>query len=74
MTSKKKIVNSLKVDPNRAYVLHGPYEKRKGEIVLEKGLEILAARILAESLGLVPLVDLRLLYLLGLRTDWMSPL
>lgn len=34
---KKKIINSLKVDVNNAAVLHGPYEKKKGEQVLEKG-------------------------------------
>lgn len=34
---KKRIVNSLKVDPNRAYVLHGPYTKKKGDQILEEG-------------------------------------
>ncbi|MEQ9229778.1 MAG: hypothetical protein RIF46_03790, partial [Cyclobacteriaceae bacterium] len=36
-TKKKKIINSLKVDPRYAYVLHGPYKKMKGEQVLEEG-------------------------------------
>ena len=36
-TKKKKIVNSRKIDPSRAYVLHGPYVKKKGEMILEKG-------------------------------------
>lgn len=34
---KKKIVNSLRVDPKRALVLHGPYVKKKGEQVIEEG-------------------------------------
>lgn len=34
---KKKIVNSLRVDPKYAAVLHGPYEKVKGDQVLESG-------------------------------------
>jgi len=34
---KRKIVNSLKIDPNNAAVLHGPYQKIKGDQVLEEG-------------------------------------
>jgi len=34
---KRKIVNSLKVDSNNAAVLHGPYQKIKGDQVLEEG-------------------------------------
>ncbi len=34
---KKKIVNSLRVDPKNAAVLHGPYQKIKGDQVLEEG-------------------------------------
>jgi antitoxin component YwqK of YwqJK toxin-antitoxin module len=34
---KKKIVNSLRVDPKSAAVLHGPYRKMLGEQVLEEG-------------------------------------
>ena len=36
-TRTKRIVNSLNVDENRAYVLHGPYRKMLGEQVLEEG-------------------------------------
>lgn len=36
-TKKKKIINSLRVDPKRAYVLHGPYKKMMGDQVLETG-------------------------------------
>lgn len=34
---KKKIVNSLKVNPDNAAVLHGPYKKMVGDQVLEEG-------------------------------------
>lgn len=34
---KKKIVNTLKVDPKRAGVLHGPYVKKLGDQILEEG-------------------------------------
>jgi len=34
---KKKIVNSLNVDVKNAGVMHGPYKKLKGELVLEEG-------------------------------------
>lgn len=34
---KKKIINSLKVDKRNAGVLHGPYEKRVGDQIIEQG-------------------------------------
>ena len=34
---KRRIVNSLRVDPKNAAVLHGPYQKIKGDQVLEEG-------------------------------------
>lgn len=34
---KKKIVNSLRVKPDQAGVLHGPYKKMLGELILEEG-------------------------------------
>ncbi len=34
---KKKIINSLKVDQRNAGVLHGPYEKRIGDLIIEQG-------------------------------------
>ncbi|MEP1035659.1 hypothetical protein [Ekhidna sp.] len=34
---KKKIINSLKVDQRNAGVLHGPYEKRVGDQIIEQG-------------------------------------
>lgn len=35
--NKKKIVNSLRVSPKNAGILHGPYKKMIGEQVLEEG-------------------------------------
>lgn len=34
---KKKIINSLKVDKNNAGVMHGPYKKMLGELIIEEG-------------------------------------
>lgn len=34
---KRKLVNSLKTDPANALILHGHYEKKKGDVVLEEG-------------------------------------
>lgn len=34
---KKQIVNSLRVDPKNAAVLHGPYKKMLGEQIVEEG-------------------------------------
>ncbi|WP_436518006.1 toxin-antitoxin system YwqK family antitoxin [Ekhidna sp. To15] len=34
---KKKIINSLRVDQRNAGVLHGPYEKRVGDQIIEQG-------------------------------------
>lgn len=34
---KKKVINSLKVDQRNAGVLHGPYEKRVGDQIIEQG-------------------------------------
>ena len=34
---KKKLVNSLRIDKDIAGVLHGPYKKMLGEVVLEEG-------------------------------------
>ena len=36
-TKKKKLVNSLRIDQDAAKVLHGPYKKMLGEVVLEEG-------------------------------------
>lgn len=35
---KKKILNSRKFDPEQGVLLHGPYQKRLGEQVLEEGI------------------------------------
>ena len=36
-TKKKKILNSLRINPSRALILHGPYVKKKGEQIIEMG-------------------------------------
>ncbi|MFK7954016.1 MAG: toxin-antitoxin system YwqK family antitoxin [Ekhidna sp.] len=36
-TKTKKITNSLRINKDRAQVLHGPYKKMKGEVVIEEG-------------------------------------
>src|SRR5690606_20982059 len=36
--SRKEIMRTEKFDPKKGVLLHGPYEKRQGEIVLQKGI------------------------------------
>jgi len=36
--TRKEIRVTQKFDPNKGVLLHGPYERRQGEIVLEKGI------------------------------------
>ncbi len=36
--ARKEIRKTQKFDPTKGVLLHGPYEKRQGEIVLEKGI------------------------------------
>lgn len=36
--TRKEIRKTEKFDPSKGVLLHGPYEKRQGEIVLEKGI------------------------------------